>query len=203
MVPWCALCFLRTPELRRAPDSHLLSFRVHEPCCCMQDPSLRRRFADGAVLVKWGLPDGSDEPVWYSHRLEELAEKLDCVPLEYDTDKTHKVPHLRPSAGVVIAVAFSKRAMYAACCLCGRLVVPLSRLAKSPVEGVATLFCSRLGFGCRPACWFQTVAGAQRCSWLRPGFESSRTRYTHIFAVVAVQAYAFRLRQQVSSPLQI
>jgi hypothetical protein len=57
----------------------------------VQDDALKARFPDGAVMVRWGLPDGADEPLWHSHRLEELADQLACVPLGYSSDKIHKV----------------------------------------------------------------------------------------------------------------
>ena len=51
---------------------------------------MKERFLDGCVKVHWGKPSGCPDEEWYVdavEHFEQLANKMECIPCEYDANK--------------------------------------------------------------------------------------------------------------------
>ena len=62
----------------------------------VQDPATKERFPDGCVKVHWGKPSGCLDEEWFVDAVEQLANKMECIPCEYAANKAFMVRVLLP-----------------------------------------------------------------------------------------------------------
>ena len=61
---------------------------------------MKEKFPDGCVKVHWGKPSSCPDEEWYVDAVkhfEQLANKMECIPCDYDANKAFMVRVLLPS----------------------------------------------------------------------------------------------------------